>query len=370
MSAKEQLPPSIKNYFRQIKLPDLRKTFLELYFYIKKVSDEFEISLSEAEVLDIFGVDTFKMPEKSDINKKLFEHAKVAATVRELGDFDNKIVEALTSSFFNKNQNKDSLLQNIRTHQNQISTYNDRIRNSLKSIVEWRKELANMDNIDNSAVFLREMNKIINSQKFEQIYFHTRGNWLCAVTKPVNIRFDEHDYSFGQYVIAFSPHEKNFIVLPHKNNILVDGADSRYHPHVFDQKNICWGNASATFSELMANQKIGDLFLIANMIIHAYNKDSPVNMIDDYKSRARALTVNNFRRYTDFPIHFELLLELNPSLENDETLFKAYGEKYVNVHNFHYETPSQKKKRLEEEAAQIAREELEKINEIAQTEVA
>ena len=251
MSAKESLPDSVKLFYRGIKTPELRKTFLELYFYIRKMSEDFDVKITDYELLDIFGVNTRAFPTKSEINKKLFELAKKANEAKTVTDFPAEVVTAMVTSYFNKNTSKENLLKQIRNLGTEITNFQRSILLNTKEMLRLRNEVALFDNMDMSDIFVREMNKIISSNRFEEVYYYNRNGWLCAVTKPVHMRYNEISYSFGQYIIAFNCLEKRFNVFPHKNNILAEMGPNRYHPHVFDSREICWGNAGESYSDFL-----------------------------------------------------------------------------------------------------------------------
>lgn len=340
MSAKEQLPTSLKVFYRGIKTPTLRKDFIEIFYYIKKVSDDFDVSISDVEFMNIFGIDPERLPSKMEINKKLFEIAKTKEVKnRIVADFNPDVVDIATNSFFFQNNSRDLLLRSISETQTRIRDYYNEIKSSVKSMFNYQKELKQLDSLDSSDVFVREMNKIISSNKFEQVYFYMKPATICAVTSPVTLKYAEIDYNFGQYIIAFDCSQKNFNVYPYKNNITIENAKNRYHPHVFDSRNICWGNAGAAFSELISSLKIGDLFLIADMILHSYNHDSPVNVISDYGTDPQKLTKDIFttsrERLADMPIHLQTIIDWYPRM--DDYVYESYKLKYRDIYNFKYE---------------------------------
>lgn len=342
MSAKEQLPASLKVFYRGIKTPELRKDFLEMYYYIKKVSEDFDVKVSNIELLDIFGIDTKTLPTKAEINKRLFEIAKVAsAKAKAIADFDPAVVTAATQAFFNKNSTKDQLLRTMRGYQNSIQTYQSEIKNLVRSMFQTQSEISQMEAIDTSDLFAREMNKIISSNRFEQIYFHTRKNNICVLTKPVTLKYAEKEYFLGQFIIAFNCNDKRFSVYPYKDNINAESMPNHYHPHVFEAKDICWGNAGASYSELMGSQKIGDLFLIADMILHSYNYESPVNEISRFARNPSPVSKDNMgTRLDEMPLHLQTIMDWFPALEKDPFQFNNYLVKYVNIQNFSYAWPS------------------------------
>lgn len=343
MSAKEQLPAGLKVFYRGIKTPELRKEFLETYYYIKKVSEDFDVKISEIELLSIFGIDTKTLPTKVEINKRLFEIAKTtAAKARIIADFDPAVVTSATQAFFNKNNSKDQLLRTLRGHQSQIQNYQTEIKNLVRTMFQTQAEIAQMEQIDTSDLFVREMNKIISSNRFEQIYFYTRNNSICALTKPVHLKYAEKEYALGQFIIAFNCNDKRFSVLPYKDNINAEGMTNHYHPHVFEAKDICWGNAGASYSELMSSQKIGDLFLIADMILHSYNYESPVNEISRYNRNPTPVDKTNFSggRIYEQPLHLQTFMNWYPELKEDHIQFSSYRSKYIDIHNFQYAWPT------------------------------
>lgn len=342
MSTKEQLPSGLKTFYRGIKTPEHRKEFLELFYYIKRVSEDFDVTLSEVQLLDIFGIDTKKLPSKAEINKKLFEVAK-AADIKEriIGDFNPVVVSSATSSFFNKSSTKDQLLRTLRNQQLLIQNYHQEIRTLVRQMYVTKEEIDKVEKIDTSDLFVREMNKIISSNRFEQIYFHTRNSTICALTKPVTLKHAEKEYSLGQFIIAFYCADKKFNVLPYRNNINAEGMMNHYHPHVFDSKDICWGNAGASYSELMNGQRIGDLFLIADMILHSYNQDSPVTEISRFNRNPVPVgrTTYNSNRMYEQPIHLQTIMDWFPDMKEDKMQFDSYAGKYINIHNFKYSWP-------------------------------
>lgn len=343
MFAKEQLPAGLKVSYRAIKTPEARKEFLAVYYYIKRVSEDFDVKVSEAELMDIFGIDPKTLPTKVEINKRLFEIAKsTAAKARAVADFDPTVVSSATAAFFNKNSTKDQLLRSLRGYQNSIQNYQSEIKNLVKSMFQTQSEIAQMEAINTSDLFVREMNKIISSNRFEQIYFYTQGPHICALSKPVTLKYAEKEYFLGQFVIAFNCTDKRFSVYPYKDNINAEGLANHYHPHIFEAKDICWGNAGASYSELMGAQKIGDLFLIADMILHSYNYESPINEINRFNRNPTPVGKTGLigGRINEMPLHIQTLMDWFPALEKDSTQFSVYISRYINIHNFSYTWPS------------------------------
>jgi len=335
--SKQELPTSLKIYLRAIRTPDKRKEFLELYHYIQHLAGDFDVTVSEADILEMFGMDNATFPSKIDINKRLFKLAQTDTVKKAAADFDIAIINSMCTNYFSNAGNKEQLQRSIRNSQTSINRCNDDIRSYVTAIIDAKRQLVSMETSDHTDTFLREINKIISSNKFEQIYYYLPTHTLCAVTKPVNIRYGEVDYSLGQYVIAFTSYDKRFHVYPHKNNIIAEGVGQRIHPHVFESREICWGNASATYAELMSSQKIGELFLIANMILHAYNRDSPVNPIETFKNdKTCPVTRNTILYVTDYPVHTQFLIDLYPELKTDKLLLSTYVARIKNVHNFSY----------------------------------
>lgn len=366
MSAKEMLPAAIKLFYRGIKTPELRKSFLELYFYIRKMSEDFDVKITDLELLDIFGVNTREFPTRSEINKKLFELAKKANDAKTVNDFHPEVVKSMVSSYFNKNTSKDALLNSIRNLANDITNYHRHIMSNTKEIHRLRNEVALFENMDMSEIFVREMNKLISSNRFEQIYYFNRPGWLCVVTKPVHMRYNEISYSFGQYIIAFNCIEKRFQVFPYKNNILGDKLPNHYHPHVFESREICWGNASASYADLISQSKIGDLFLIADMIIHAYNPDSPVNTINYFnENRICPVARENAGQIYDLPIHLQTLMDWHPELEKDPFIFNNYKARYIGILNFVAEFVKEKEETIEDVEAALQKETQQPVAEVA-----
>lgn len=335
MSEKEKLPKLINSFYRQIKTPEDRKKFIELFNYTKNLANDFDITIEDHEYLSMFiiaGGSNF--PEKSTINKKLFEIAKNNKVVDKSNHiYDKYVVDNLNKLFFNQGETLDSINRKILNCKGSIVDLHSSIRNETKKIILLNDELNRIKNSDYSSLFYREINKIVTSNKFEQIYYHSSSFSLCAVTTPVTITYDENIYSFGQYIISFNARHKEFIILPYKNNIIYDDRNFSIHPHVFEDKHICWGNASASYAELIADFKIGDLFLIANMILHAYNQDSPVIAIANFKNASKHTPTYN----VSIPFHIDYMLEANASIKNDSYVFKELKNKYYNIHNFSIE---------------------------------
>lgn len=354
MSAKEELPASIKTHLRTIRNPVDRKSFLELYHYIKNMAGDFDVTVSDAELLDILGLDPSTLPDKPSINKRLFQLAQIESSKKNVGDFDPTVVRSLCETYFNNTASKDNLLRYIADANSQIRRQQDTIRSYITQILDYRKQLSLLESGDKTEVFVREMNKLVTSSKFEQIYWHTPSNNLCAVTKRVVIRHGEDIYDFGQYVIAFAAEEKQFYVYPHKDNILQGGNQNHYHPHVFSQRTICWGNANATYAELLTTQKIGDLFLIANMILHAYNPASPVIEISMFKHPTTCkVTRHNIRYIHELPVHTQLIIDLYPEIKADPAMLATYVAKIKPIHNFSYTTVDAPAPRVEEDIFDI-----------------
>lgn len=311
----EKIPNYLVKSYTKNKSPQDRKEFLATYNYIKYLTSNFYIQLSQNEILSFIEND--KWIDKSSINEY--------------------IINAFSSKpKFDVDVNSDNIERVFKENKNGVKIAN------LKSDIELKKrqiadKISQIDSLNQSIVILRKnieiaesetgdfLSKIIinivKSSRFDHIYYCTLNRRLFFVQKNNCIlEEDGVKYDFGKYAIAWSPMTSIFEIYPYEDNM----TSSQYiHPHVFENFTVCWGNAAASISELTSNQSFDKIILIIDQILNNWNPGSPVRHITFYHW-------NKIKNYKELKNNYYTVSEENGRLH------PRYWNGTSDMHNFIY----------------------------------
>jgi hypothetical protein len=199
----------------------------------------------------------------------------------------------------------------------------------------------------------KEFEIISKNPEFEKVYFDSKAGILHAVTAE-NCLLGEDKINFGKFDITYNGSE--ILIYPYSNNLAFETGDDEdyddeddednddnydengnyhppekinisvnkpianmeiassgkasFHPHVFEYEyNMCYGNATATFTELFEAFNIAGIFTITNLILHEYNDEAPIYDLCNYK---KLFNYDSYLKITPkHRIHKDMVSDLN-----------------------------------------------------------
>lgn len=236
--------------------------------------------------------------------------------------------------------------------------YMNYIRDNIKKITDLKIKSKKFTHDIIIEKLKKEFEIISKNPEFEKVYFDSKAGILHAVTAE-NCLLGEDKVNFGKFDITYNGSE--ILIYPYSNNLAYDaGYDDDYdhydddddednddnydengnyhppeklvvpvsvnkpvgnmeiassgkasfHPHVFENEfNMCYGNATATFSELFEAFNIAGIFTITNLILHEYNDEAPIYDLCNYK---KLFNYDSYLKITSkHRIHKDMVSDLN-----------------------------------------------------------
>lgn len=264
----------IKSYIK-IKEPSKRKDFVDKYQFINFVAKNFGIMDIESKFHN-FQDESGNIIDRDDITKVILKLLSEQNQNVEKYCIPKNVIDSIKSnSIYRRTTN--NFERDILYHKENIRNYLEHIRNEEVSL---RQKIVLKENYDNNfdQALSDLVDKAIRSNNFEEIYVYNGLFYFCQKNE-CNLNDGGDVYNFGKYIIIFNPIETRWSVSPYYNNKVCHKVF--IHPHVFENATICWGNASASYTDLNSKMKYYDILNIANEILNSWNPASPVVVITE-----------------------------------------------------------------------------------------
>ncbi len=263
-----KIPKYLVQFYIKIKTPAKRKSFIETYNYIKFLSSNFKVPVSESFLVSLISNNEFI--DKDTINSKIFEYIKNEKEI--VSNINQNIDITKLSSIFDNidvSNQIDAIQRTIISLSDNIKNYTISIEDFSRQIINLNVQKNNLKN-DTKRCIIETIEKSIISNKFSKIYFNKSNSSLFFVQKNDCIL---ENINFGRYAISWKIMTNDFSVHPYKNNVTNGNS---IHPHIFFDSRICWGNAAAAFSDNVSKLKFSEIVFIADQILNNWNPQSPV----------------------------------------------------------------------------------------------
>lgn len=272
----KDLPNFLSGFYKDLKDVDSRKEFLTSYGYVLDMQENLNVILESDEFLNFFK--NGKFLSKKEINKYLFSKIKKEDTEQTKKEsllvLSNDAIKILDSV---ESTNLQKIKKKITDKQRELSNYLNYVESISTELGRARMEYEKfkLSSLKYSNIFKEEFEKIIDSNLFAEVYFDETAKLFCVITKDVEFDWSGNHYNFGQYLITLNPINSEIRCWPYFNNF-TSGAHYDYiHPHVFWDKKICYGTATAAISDNITHMSYHNVFNLIYLILNAYNENSP-----------------------------------------------------------------------------------------------
>lgn len=302
MSVKEKMEHAI-----QTMTPEQKAQNLNTILYIKTLAAQSSADISSWDINKIFGVegddmnlvsdkreinkrflDAFEKAKKKDEKKaeKLTEEAELNKLLN-IGALKTAVAEAAKTARKTQIANEQrQLAENERVMVNKLTEYN-RLHDA---VLLGRQNIRNLENTnDDTSIYdkcFADIQKLIDSKMWVNpvydngfLYLNTSTSiMLQEINKAANVNIN---LDFGQLAVRINVTQGfNMTVIPYKNNITFNNA---WHPHVYTDGRVCWGEANTVAMKAIANLEIAKALELLHAILNNYNKDSPITRLADFK---------------------------------------------------------------------------------------
>lgn len=282
----KDLPHSLAFFYKKQQTDEDRKLFLELYNYVTEMQSALDCVL-KFDDFDSLIVNE-KFISKRDINKFLMSKIPKESV-------ENKPIE--TFNLLNLDSKILNKINDCLTSSDEIARAKSRMNNLLKDIESLSREIEHKSQSYFSAKkiyetvliktnfcddFVKTIDKIVNSKEFTNVWFDSANMALHAVCSS---KFEANNemFDFGEFDIVINIGKKssgrNVVnIYPYKNN-LANNVMNRFHPHLFEGFNLCWGNATASLTEALSSNDFHRIYILAYLVLNQYNPHAtPVNV--------------------------------------------------------------------------------------------
>lgn len=276
----KDLPDFLIEFYKKQKEPEDKKQFLSSYGYVLDMQENLNILLQSDDFLNFFQ--NGKFLDKKAINRFLF--SKVKIDKEEPAKKTPSIVispEAIKFIDGIESANAQRVKRNIQQKERDLINYLRHIDTMTAELGRLRKEYEKfkLSSFKYSTTFIEEFAKIADSGMFQEVYFDDRAFLWCVITKDCKFEYHGKDYNFGQYILTLSPASNEIKCWPYYNNYSNLGSYDMIHPHVFGDKRICYGTATAAIADNLSSFSFHNVFNLIHLILNAYNENSPTMQI-------------------------------------------------------------------------------------------
>ena len=341
-SLKQKIPDLLVSKFNLSRSTIVRSNIVELFEYFDTVMTEIGSKFSKEEISLFFRDLDFhsEIPAlKKLVNKFLMKKPESVANpapatnLPKINEAVIKIQPApaiqdpfpISKNFVNEAIGNTNYYETIAGIHQTNKNYANYIRNNIKKITDLKIKSKKFTHDIIIEKLKKEFEIISKNPEFEKVYFDSKAGILHAVTAE-NCLLGEDKVNFGKFDITYNGSE--ILIYPYSNNLAYDAGydddddednDDNYdengnyhppeklvvpisvnkpianmeiassgkasfHPHVFENEfSMCYGNATATFSELFEAFNIAGIFTITNLILHEYNDEAPIYDLCNYK---------------------------------------------------------------------------------------
>lgn len=229
---------------------------------------------------------------KTQMNKIFFEYVQsTPVEIQTISDEHKAMLDSIITP-----KTSPAYLSAQRQHKHYIDSANSRMRNVVEYLEAATKEYDKMLQIEgNSAVPLSDKIADILSTGWYTLDPDTikeaNGEGIEFITPPITIAHYnskagiEMKVPMGQYRVSWRPRAGIIHAWGDKGHITVDGYQ---HPHITSGGDICWGNASTTYTEAMGTYNPKPAFEALQVILQNYNPDSPYVRLDRWEVQRNA----------------------------------------------------------------------------------
>lgn len=284
----KDLPKTIINFYKNLSSKEERDSFLINYQYFVDSKQSFEVEVNDSDLPQFIINNNFASKQKINsffLKKTLNTEKSNSLNISEI--FLEKISTTLNVSKLEKNiSNKE---KTIKDHINAL----EKTSIEVFKLKQKLTELTSSTNIRKTII--EEIDKIAQNSNFSNVYFDEEHLSLHAVTKKDCIlKYGTNEYNLGKFDIVYFFNKKKIRVFPYENNFY-DLSKFYYHPHVFENGQICYGNATDLVSDMFKSYQMADIFGIIFLILTTYNLESPLAAIWSIKYNIDF--IDNFKDY-------------------------------------------------------------------------
>lgn len=336
----KDLPSVLQGFYGAIKTPEERKEFLTSFSYFADICESFELKIREDDLVKIINPSSGKIFEKRELNKMIMnlskeslESKKVSLDGTNLLNIDSDLVNKFNKDFAEKGYGK-TWTERVQILRNEVQTWTNSIISHGREIFELNKKLETLISSDGYAKqIISQIDLVAKMPEFTDVYYDKSSNLLHAITRDdCVLTGKEGTLNFGKYDCTFSFEKNKMYLTPVENNRLVNG--TWIHPHVFENLDMCYGNATATIAAANENMEFSRIYQIASLILHEFNPDSPTLNFIRFKDDAVLMTDKEYKEFFSTKInssycHKKLRIKLYPAWKYDESKFYEVGKENV-----------------------------------------
>lgn len=276
----KDLPNSLLFFYKKQNTEEARKTFLEHYNYLLDMQSVRECQLS-AESFDLLINDDVFVDKKTInkilktllfSNKEFKEREKTEFNLLNLSrDILTKLNDCGNNKIIQEKQ------KDIKQLEYDIQTYYKYIETKSLALARARKLINELALIsDTPSALVKSIDNIARAPEFSNFYLDE--NLIFHAVCDSKFEADGEIRNFGKFDITFDFSRQDYAdyrvrIFPFENN-LMNNEKNRFHPHLFELANLCWGTATSAFTEAVSSMKIDDVYKLAYHILNDYNPHS------------------------------------------------------------------------------------------------
>lgn len=259
--------------------------------YIELLATQTSTKMEPWNLLDVFGIGKGNeiVTDKKEINKKFFEKleeikSKTPAEAFALEQRISTQIDELSREFSNRevNQLKKSRDNAINAA---VSAF-DRAQSLLADARRYEQQLMSYERRESTIA--GQISQIAQESfwEFHQLY----GENVDLITKSDVILTHKNSaagvdlrVNMGKFAARLNLKTMNLLVYTFEGNLNLGGF---YHPHIYTNGSICWGNASSTAALKLPKGEVADIFRLLASVLVNYNDGNPYRSLAEFQKIA------------------------------------------------------------------------------------
>lgn len=237
------------------------------------------------------------LPNKHEVNKLFFQYSESLLKPDVLGPDDIELFNELATISDTPRYN--SIKEGIESLQRQIARRHMEIADMASNLISNVRDLRLMKERD-EVLLAPDIEKILkdgwykydraktidwnnsNQDRWISVWFTTPDVVITHHNKAAGI---DMKVNLGSFAIQYAPRAGKIRVFPNNRNLFVDedeGEQGFYHPHVYHDGEVCWGNAGAVYSAAISNMTPSKALPALRTLLQTYNDESPYRDLIDF----------------------------------------------------------------------------------------
>lgn len=281
---------------------------LSILNYIETLASQTGKNISSWDIKTLFSDPSNKkqslelIKDKNEINKIFFKQAEsIKSPKAEIELISKRIsVDLEKLNLVKDNVRIKSFESRIKDYESDIANYYNLINTHMLRIFELKTEIEKICRVNPNEMITNEISEVLLLGFYEYkdfkdgvLYLTTKNNIINTLINKIagiNLRVN-----LGKVEVRLDLKNMSVKVYPFEDNIMVDGI--QFHPHVWQSREVCWGNAGTTIGKLKSTREIKKIFEILTVILTQYNPSSPVTSLATFDAVSKGKIDNEIDSY-------------------------------------------------------------------------